>query len=85
VAEEPPSELERIAIALEDLPQRIVSEHRSQEMTEQMLGQMKQSFERGAAERKAAVAERRANIAIALTALTALASLVAAIAGLAGA
>ncbi len=82
MTEEPQSELERIANALEELPKRIASEQRSSEMTEQMLGQIKESFERGAVEEKAAQAERRANIAIALAAITALGSLIAAIATL---
>jgi len=82
MAEEGPTDLARIADALEELPERIDDSRRGGEMTDRALGQIKESFERGAAERKAAIAERRANIAIALTGITALASLIAAIATL---
>jgi len=74
--------VERIADGLERLPRRIVDARRMEGSAGSILTRMQEGGKRAEAERKAARAERRANIAIAFTAVTALSGLIAAIATL---
>jgi len=74
--------LEEIDASLKELPNRIAASQQSSNLSGEMIHRMKESFERSSTERKAAQAERRATIAIALAGVTALASLLAAIAEL---
>jgi predicted hydrolase (HD superfamily) len=75
--------VERIGKELERLPRRFEDARHHGERTSSIMGRMEEGVKRAEAEHKTARAERRANIAIALTAVTALSGLIAAIATLA--
>ncbi len=76
-------QLDRIAIALEKLPNRLARALRQEGIGKNGRQSLTtQIFKAYAENEKAAEAKRRANIAIGLTAVTALASLIAAIATL---
>jgi len=76
-------QLDRIAIALEQLPSRLARAMHSEGIGLPKRPRMRQSFAQAEKDhREAREAKRRANIAIGLTSVTALASFIAAIATL---